>query len=193
MDVDWGSFYCDERSSSELASMLEKITSSLMDKAYPLAVITVKSTDDPWITPRIRTMIKKRKKIFRKKGRGEEWKAMKKETDRMIKEQKGIFYQNQKTIATTSRDPRKYFQAVSKLKDKEKPPSFNLQSIFPGESNGEIASRVVEYFSGITASYAPLSEKVNKEPYHNSLEAYQISAKIKSMKKTRSMVKFTLS
>ena len=70
---------------TESALMLEGRLQSLMSICFPKKKITFKSTDDPWITQGIRKKIKLRKRIFRERGRNNDWKRLKRITDSIIK------------------------------------------------------------------------------------------------------------
>ena len=72
-----------------MSKKLEELTTDWMDKAYPTKNLTIKSTDQPWITFEIKKAIKDRKKIFKKdEKRTERWKTAKKNTDSLILESK---------------------------------------------------------------------------------------------------------
>ena len=48
-----------------------------MDDHFPFKSYTIKDTDDPWISDKIRRFIKIRKAVFRSEGRSANWKKYK--------------------------------------------------------------------------------------------------------------------
>jgi hypothetical protein len=78
---------------------MDTILSRCMDAAYPTTFVKVKSTDDPWITLRIRRRIKRKKKIYLKQGRSEKWKEAHREVTKLIRDAKFEFYERKKKIA----------------------------------------------------------------------------------------------
>ena len=62
-----------------------------MAKCFPIKKRTVKDTDDPWILIGIRKKIRLRKRIFKKDGRSDRWKKLKKVTEEKIKEAKAKY------------------------------------------------------------------------------------------------------
>ena len=52
---------------------------------YPVITVKKKTTENPWITDKIRKKIKQRKSVFKKQGRSKAWKKLKKLTVKMIK------------------------------------------------------------------------------------------------------------
>ena len=55
-----------------------------MSDCFPVITVRRKSTEGPWITPKIRLKIKRRKAVFKKQGRSKVWKKLKKVTTKMI-------------------------------------------------------------------------------------------------------------
>ena len=71
----------------EKATLLANKLDSAMKRSYPVKTKKMKSSDDPWITPAIKSKIRARKKTFAKQFRSTKWKEEKKETTRMTIEE----------------------------------------------------------------------------------------------------------
>ena len=82
MNVDWETI--SGRDPSETAEKLDNILQSMVNECFPLVTRTVRSSDAPWITKRIKSLIRNRKRIFKKQGRSALWRKKKKELDLII-------------------------------------------------------------------------------------------------------------
>ena len=60
------------------AEAYQALITSALDSCFPVVTIKRKSTEDPWITEKMRRKIEKRKAIFKKHGRSKAWKSLKK-------------------------------------------------------------------------------------------------------------------
>ena len=63
-----------------------------MDEHAPFKERKIRSTDDPWISDNIQSLIRRRKRVFKKQGRSAKWRKIKTKTDRMICERKKKYY-----------------------------------------------------------------------------------------------------
>jgi hypothetical protein len=93
---------------NEMVKCLNDTLRVIMDESYPKVKITVKDTDPPWITLAIRRKVKKKKKVFLKQGRSDKWKALHKETQKMVKDQMKRFYMSQKEKAKDTGNTKLY-------------------------------------------------------------------------------------
>ena len=71
----WSEIF-EAKSSSEKAETYQTLMTAAMDACYPVVTVKRKSSEDPWITDKIRKKIRKRKAIFRKYGRSPAWKKL---------------------------------------------------------------------------------------------------------------------
>ena len=99
-EQDWNDVYSAESSDSK-AEIYQKMTMSAMTECFPLVTVKRKSTDDPWITEKIRKKIRQRKKIFKKQGRSKAWKKLKKITTKMIKFRREQYMERHKILITS--------------------------------------------------------------------------------------------
>ena len=102
VEEDWVEIYGTE-CPSMMTDLFNAKLDSLFNKAFPVKTRKIKDTDDPWITPEIRTAIRLRKRIFARYGRSEEWHAQKKVTDMLIKTAKELLQLLHKEISTKPR------------------------------------------------------------------------------------------
>lgn len=83
-----------------------------MDQCYPIVTIKRKSTEDPWITDKIRWKIRKRKAIFKKEGRSKAWKKIKKICVRMIKYHREKYLESHKLLLTSPDSASRFFRRL---------------------------------------------------------------------------------
>ena len=80
LSTDW--LQIEKADPSESAASLAYLLDSYISECFPTRTITIRNKDPPWITPYIRRKIRRRKLRFKKYGRDEVWRRMKRETDR---------------------------------------------------------------------------------------------------------------
>ena len=177
---------------NEAAEKLVDTIEKLMDEYYPLKLIRVKSTDDPWIDDDTRRNIRRRKRIFKKEGRSSRWKDAKKTTDLMIKRRKTKYYNKYTNQAKESNDPSLYYKIIGRLKDKERPPVFDISSLRPNNMSKETGEELADFFTTISNSFEPLTYdevpvKTNEERI--SVTEDQVKKRLMACKKPKSMVR----
>ena len=73
----WDEVYFAESSTAK-ATAYQDIMDAAMSECFPVVTVKRKSTEDPWITEKIRKKIRKRKAIFKSECRSSRWKQFKK-------------------------------------------------------------------------------------------------------------------
>ena len=75
------------------------------------------------------------------------------------------------------------------LKDKERPPQWDVCNLFPGKSNSEIGELVADNFSAISSEFSPLKATVDDRLCDKwNLELHEVSDMLRSIKKPKSRV-----
>ena len=110
-----------------------------MKKCYPVITVKKKSTDDPWITEKIRKKIRQRKKIFKKQGRSKAWKKLKKMTTKMIKFRRDQYMERHKILLTSPGASALFYRNVRTYNSAEKPAIWNVKSVKPELSDAQLA------------------------------------------------------
>ena len=189
---DWDGTFAGLESVDEMVEALKEKTDEWMQAAFPERTLKLKSTDLPWITFEIKKAIKDRKKIFSKTTkRTAEWREAKKETDNMIKESKKNYYKKMKEMALEKRSTSVYYRAVSKLKDKEKSPAFDIRSMFPDLTDKAISEQVAEYFNRITEDFVAIDDGDEARfpgEERITVTAEDVEKRLRECKKPKSMV-----
>ena len=81
----------------------------------------------------------------REEKRSVHWRAVKKTTDQMIKKSKLEYYEKMKSLAKKKNDMSLYYRAVASLKDAEDKTQCDVQSLFEGKSDVDIADCVAVF------------------------------------------------
>ena len=177
---------------SQMAPELNKMTDAAMSRCFPLQKNHVRSTDDPWITRAIRAKIKLRKKIYKKEDRSRNWHRLKKKTDMMIKEAKKAYYSKYTDLAKNNNDPGLYYKVINRLKDRERPPDFDIRSLCAEALEDEIiANKVANYFQDVISGFTPLTE-ANFPPRDNlpamTVTEADVEERLRSFKKPKGLL-----
>ena len=76
-------------------------------------------------------------------------------------------------------------------RSKERPVPFDVTTLFPGDSDGEVAEKLAAYFNRISSEFTPLEPgeiPVTKNRTLPVLAPYQVAGRIKAFRKPKSMV-----
>ena len=113
---------------------------SAMTACFPVITTKRKSTDDPWINDRIRKRIRQRRSVFRREGRSEKWKKLKKKSDKMIKFRREKYLEEHKLIITEPDSSKRFFKNVRAYGCSEKPRIWDIRDIRPDLSDIDLAT-----------------------------------------------------
>lgn len=89
--INWEDLLGNVSCPDQMVEMLHSKMNELNDRFFPMRKRKIRSTDDPWITEEIKRVIRKRKRRFDKHHRGPQWKVVKAETVRLMKESKSKY------------------------------------------------------------------------------------------------------
>ena len=163
-----------------------------MSECFPVITVKRKSTEDPWITEKIRKKIRKRKAIFKSEGRSVRWKRIKKITAKMIKFKREQYMERHKLIITSPDLSAHFFKNVRAYNSVEKPVIWNVSSIRPNLTDAELAIQLSVYFNEISNEFSPLRNSQIPVTYDRPLpvlKPYQVAMRIKNIKKPKSKIK----
>ena len=189
---DWTSITRTDFTVDQMVDGLEELTTKWTNEAFPEKTFHVKSTDLPWMNYEIKCAIRRRKRIYDKTmKRTGEWKEAKNESDRLLKKAKREYFEKMKDLAREKRSASIYFKAVTKLKDQEKTPQFDIRSLYPEYSDHQICNDVANYFNKITENFEPLSNETDNTVLPDCIIVNEcdVSSRLRSCKKPKSMVK----
>ena len=136
--------------------------------------------------------IERRKKIYRKEGRSDLWKIIKKQTEDMIKERKKVYMDMKKVQLTEKNANRSFFRLVKAFNTPEKAQTFDVRTFCPGATDQQVADDLADYFNQISAEFDPLTPSQIPITHHRQIEIlspHQVSRRIKSFRKPKLMVR----
>ena len=190
LSIDWGLVAGD--TPTESAAKLDLILQHLFNKHFPVKVIKSRSCDPPWLTKRIKRAIRNRKREYARTGRSERWKKKRDKCEELIKEAKERYFEKVKEKVKEAGNTKCYFQAVNLLKSVDAPTRWIIQNMYPALSDKEIAEKAASFFNEISQEYAsipcPRTDGGENVACAGGPEMYAIAARLKSMKKPRSIV-----
>ena len=185
LSQDWAGI--NQVSASRAAEDLNVILQEMYNKCFPLKKRISRSSDAPWITKRIRRMIRNRKRIYKKYGRCDLWRRKKTMVEIEILDSKRRYFEKIKQNVLDNN--RAYFQTVKLFGCREAPKRWMVQGLYPGWTDFQIAEEAANYFNSISQEY-----RNGRGPIFNTATAkptpamYEIAAALKSCKKPKSVV-----
>ena len=180
-----------EPTSNGKAEIYQREVVGAMEACFPLITVKRKSTDPPWINGAIRRKLQKRRGVYRREGRASKWKRLKKATERMIEKRKEKYVLSQKDALLAKDGDRNFFKNVKNYQSHERPVPFDVTTLFPGKSEGEVAKILSQHFNTISAEFDPLEPSeipVTKNRRLPLLAPYQVAGRLRAFKKPKSMV-----
>ena len=140
-----------------MVDRLHDIFEKGMEVCYDRVTTSRKSNQPQWINQRVIDLIAQRRAIFRREGRSEAWKRLKKKTRAIIKRRKSYFNKKkrEKMLEATSKT---FHKSVRSFVSDEKAKQWSPMQMFPKLSPQQVAERCADFFNGISAEYDPLDE-----------------------------------
>ena len=142
--LDWGCL--DSLTTDQAVEKFEDTINQLTNTHFPLTTFRRRSNEKPWITNAMRRKSKRKKRLYRKRGRSNRWRALSKELEDEVNRSKEEFVKN---IVADGCEGRRFFSAIRKLSGPEASTSWSVRDVFPGLDDKRVCDRVIEYFSTI--------------------------------------------
>ena len=152
----------------EKASVFQKMLLDVLDEFFPEKLLKINNDDQPWISNKLKKMDRKRKRLYRKERRSENWKMLDKLFKAEIKNAKAQFYK--KTISNLKQtDPGKWYSWLKRIScHDQKDQELKIDDI-NHLTDQEQAEQIAETFSAIPNEYEALkAEKIDIPPFQDS-------------------------
>ena len=176
----------------QLGSFLSTLESK-MTEFFPYKTTVRREKDPPWINPHVRALIRKRRKVYHREGRSTAWKQLMKKVRKLVKKRASRYWEHQKKNLLSSDAGRTFFKNVKSYNSKEKPPQFDVRTLFPaGLNDQEIAEKLADHFNGISLEFDGLDPDSVPTTYSSPvqiLSCSEVAKRLRSFKKPKSMVK----
>ena len=153
---DW-SGVLDGRNIDEKVSCFQSVLDELMNRFFPLKTTTRRKSDPPWVNEALRRLSKKRRRVYDKEGRSARWKKLTKKSKKMYRERAENYMKTQKEKLTGPDAARNFYKNVRAYKSREKPPEFDVRSLYPNDSEEVVAEKLATHFNKISKEFRPLS------------------------------------
>ena len=191
IDPTWDQVYSAE-SVHLKAEIFQKLLVDKLDEIFPEKVRKVQSDDAPWITFKLKKMDRKRKRIFHKQRRSENWKKLDKMFKKEVQKAKSDFYR--KTVSDLKlKKPGQWYSCLKSITSydqlkHDKPQVEEISHL----SDQEQSEMIAEQFAKIQNEYEPLNKDdicippfANKDnPQFHPAQVWDMLVKIKTNKST---------
>ena len=117
---------------------------------FDLKTTTRKERDPPWINNQVRSLARRRRRIYSREGRSHQWKALMKKSRALVKRRASKYWENQKLTLLKGDANRAFFKNIKAYRSREKPPSFKVRSLFDNLPHIQVANRLADHFNGIS-------------------------------------------
>ena len=189
--ADWSPVFSASNSSDKTVAF-QAVIEQEMDRCFPLKTTIKRESDPPWVNGLIRALARKRRKVYDREGRSSRWRRLKKKRADLYRKRAQVFVETKKKNLTAPDASRFFFKHVKAFKSKEKPPDFNVLDLFPGKSEEEVSELLASHFSKISNEFSGIEEENIPTSYNSPvrvLSPSEVEARLRRIKKTRSMVK----
>ena len=190
IDQNWTEVY-QEESAHKKASVFQTLLLDALNKFLPEKMNKFRSDDQVWMTPALKLLDRRRKRIYRKERRSNRWKELHNLFKKEVKVAKSNFYK--KTIDDLkNKSPKQWYSALKRISAYDKKmDQVNVEDInhLSDQNQAEV---IADSFCAIPNSYEPLkSGDVLVPPFDDSdipqfkpSEVWLLLAKIKTNKST---------
>ena len=190
-------------SSSDMVDVYQKMTTDLSDIHFPLKRITISPYDKPWITEELKTIRRRRQRIYRKEGRSLLYLKVKEEFDDklLIEVEK---YRIKITDEVSNGKRGSAYSTIRKLGNKQFEtcsgtfdiPEFSANNL----DDEQVAEALADHFSAISQEFNPIDvskfppniidelERGKMDENIPTLEEHEVFKKLKGAKKPHSKV-----
>ena len=135
------------QSVDDMASELERAVGVLTDKHFPLAKVRKRSNEAPWVTGRIRKLLKKKIRIYKKKGKSDQWWETDRNLQTKIQESRETFVTN---LLEGGNNGKGFYAATKKLSAAGQAHQWSVGDLFPGMEPGEMCKEILGFYSQVS-------------------------------------------
>ena len=155
IDYPWDEVYQNE-SAHEKANNFQNTLLEKFQHFFPQKNVKFNSDDSPWMTSKLKTMDRKRKRIYHKERCSKKWETLNKSFKKEVKLAKSVFYTN--IVADLKqKKPSQWYSSLKRISsfDQHKAEPIYVDQI-SSLSDQEQAEVIADHFSSIPNEYDPL-------------------------------------
>ena len=125
---------------------------------FSLKTTTRHETDPPWINSQVRSLARRRRRVYHREGRSHQWKALMKKSRALVRRRAAKYWENQKRTLLQGDANRAFFKSIKAYKSREKPPNFDVRDLFENSfSDSQVAEKLADHFNGISSEFEGLN------------------------------------
>ena len=180
---------------SDVNSQLEVFLATLsrkMDNFFPEKTTTKREKDPPWINAHVRALIRKRRRVYHREGRTIRWKALMKKVRNLVRKRASRYWEHQKSNLLAPDAGRTFFKNVKAYNSKERPPQFDVRSLFENLTDAEVAEKLADHFNGISLEFDGLDPNRVPSTYSSPVQVLverEVEDRLRKFRKPKSMIK----
>ena len=188
---DWSDVYNAPDSNSKTNQYQAEVMAAL-ERCFPLITVRRKASDPPWFNERIRKKIRQRRGIYKREGRSNKWKKIKKHTENLIRKRRDRYALSQKDALLANDGDIIFFKNVKNYRAKDRPKVFDVKSLFPGLTPRQVAEELASHFNKISSEFEPLQTHEIPVTHPRALPVllpHEVAGRIRAFRKPKSMVR----
>ena len=139
--------------SNSKANRFQETLDNVFDKHFPLKTIRRKDSDLPWLNEVALKKIRRKKAIFMQEGKSENWLRARDDLDKYLEGRQEIFLEKQRGKFCKKSAAKNFHANVKNFKSVERPKTFEVSDLFPGEEEQVVADEVATYFNKISEEF----------------------------------------
>lgn len=152
--TNWGTM--DGNTPSRMVEIFDGMVGEAYEQSFPVSTIKSRNTDLPWVTKRIKRIIRRKKRRYKKGKRDHKWKRIDAELQQELISNRQRHLEKVKKRVLEEKNPRAYFAAVNIMKQKCPPAPWSPSSLFPDKNPKQVAESCAEYFNSISSEFAQI-------------------------------------
>lgn len=139
--------------SNQKTKIYQEMVVGALEELFPLITTRRKSSELPWINQQIRNRIRQRKDDYKKEGRSEHWKRLKKIMEDMLAMRKERYVAVQKDNLIGDDTQRNFFKNVKTYQSAARPVQFDIRTLSADKTDAEIADDLAVFFNKISDEF----------------------------------------
>ena len=169
IDQTWEKVY-NAQSAHDKAQIFQNILVDKLNKFFPEKTRKIASDDQPWLSFKLKQLDRKRKRIYRKERRSENWRKLDKTFKKEMKSAKADFYK--KSVADLKlKKPGQWYSCLKRItsydQQRNDQPLVDEINHFPDQQQAEI---IAEKFASIQNEYQALETEDISVPHFEESE-----------------------
>ena len=183
--ADWDSILPPGLPVDDLVARFEGWTKQKTDLLFPLKTVRIRSNEPEWITDGIRSLAKRKRRVYKREGKSQLWFDLQYRLDDRIASSRQTFISN---VKKNPNPAKAYYKAVKSFGAKKAPQPWQPSDLFPGASDAEVGTKITDFFTEITDEFTPLPVSQAVPPSRAPITVADTVGLLRAAKKPDSMV-----